>query len=1029
MTRTPTITPQMVAPQPIAFMSIAPQPMALQPITRRRIGRRVAPWICLVLITLLLPACDKFHMPGMGNMFGDKKTEQPQAKPIDEKALTGTQVLAVRLDDPIVPTSSDRTIALSAAKNEWVSFAVGLSGLPRVEQSGQLGIRIKSFAGASAGTTAISPENLRAYQLLPMPVDLNRAGFVRHTGLTAAPRQLPRALLPLKIVNGNVDLSQLRDPAHPTDPASHVSEASQGPILWIDVQVPTEAAAGAYMADCQLVDLRNDAKIISSLSLQLEVYDFVIPDERHLLMVNRLDWDSLLHIYPDRFEAITARLVNRNDKRYAAAVSTLDQLIKLAHENRVDIVVPRLQPTVKWPAGSAPVVDWSDFDTVASPWLDGSAFSDRTPVGYWPLPAVDYLNNYDKLSQTQYWTAAATHFDQKEWLRRSSVFLDKPTTGMTSMVESLQLSAQAGYILNSHPGIRVTLPVMEDQLQMSSADSPALIDGQKAGRLWAAAPGLVFASPLRNWPADLPRPQRWLRTDLPGLVPYAGAGGDERDVRLWAWLAYLRQASMILWDGVLPSADNATTPADPSEMVWFYPGEWFGVDQPVPTVQLKWVRRAQQDYEYMYLARERGEQISALVMARLVTKPVEIQPSQPLDATYGLMCGTTDAKAWREVLNLMAQTVLLRKPGQSADPQRQNALYLRTLQWLEPQERPTLLARTTSWGWGLPGATPGNWIDLRLGLDIYNASDSRAAAENLIQFTSVPPGWQVRPQAMKVPSLSTYQIRQMMMDAKFNIDQASVKTTEPVEITYTDGFKKTTQVLQLALPVGVSDRREGNLHLDGSLEDWFPEDLLLDGPMVHMFSRPMVHNQKIEPASTPTQLYSTWSESNYYLGFALHGLDKTQEVHQSRNFVDYQFRRAWGEDLAEILIQPVYADGSEGPVIHMVCKPTAGQWVERMLDPKTHVDPWQPFEGTGIRYASTINADTWRGEVAIPWKAMGDQQKGRPTLLRFNFSQHKNQTGESASWAGPVDWGRDENFTGLVYLRDEQEPGMRPANK
>ena len=64
---------------------------------------------------------------------------------------------------------------------------------------------------------------------------------------------------------------------------------------------------------------------------------------------------------------------------------------------------------------------------------------------------------------------------------------------------------------------------------------------------------------------------------------------------------------MISFADALPSLSDPTAPADPNELIWFYPGEWFGLDQPVPTIQLKWLRRAQQDYEYLYLARQRGQ--------------------------------------------------------------------------------------------------------------------------------------------------------------------------------------------------------------------------------------------------------------------------------------------------------------------------------------------------------------------------------------------------------------------------------------
>jgi hypothetical protein len=47
-----------------------------------------------------------------------------------------------------------------------------------------------------------------------------------------------------------------------------------------------------------------------------------------------------------------------------------------------------------------------------------------------------------------------------------------------------------------------------------------------------------------------------------------------------------------------------------------------------------------------------------------------------------------------------------------------------------------------------------------------------------------------------------------------------------------------------------------------------------------------------------------------------------------------------------------------------------------------------------------------------------------PVMLRFNFTQHRADTGESASWAGPVDFGRDDAFTGLLFLQEIESPGV-----
>ena len=54
---------------------------------------------------------------------------------------------------------------------------------------------------------------------LRMPVDMNRAGFVRHTGLTVETRPMPRALLPAAISSeGVINLSALRNPDDPINP-------------------------------------------------------------------------------------------------------------------------------------------------------------------------------------------------------------------------------------------------------------------------------------------------------------------------------------------------------------------------------------------------------------------------------------------------------------------------------------------------------------------------------------------------------------------------------------------------------------------------------------------------------------------------------------------------------------------------------------------------------------------------------------------------------------------------------------------
>src|SRR5207244_2543957 len=124
--------------------------------------------------------------------------------------------------------------------------------------------------------------------------------------------------------------------------------------------------------------------------------------------------------------------------------------------------------------------------------------------------------------------------------------------GRAGNLESLQMSADAAQFLKAHPKVRVTLPLEEDQVHLATKNEAGFIDAQLADRLLLAAPGIVFNSPMQQWPLDAKKPEKWLRTDVPGLVQYVGAGGDERDVRVWAWLAFLRQATLVQWGSPLP---------------------------------------------------------------------------------------------------------------------------------------------------------------------------------------------------------------------------------------------------------------------------------------------------------------------------------------------------------------------------------------------------------------------------------------------------------------------------------------------
>jgi hypothetical protein len=207
-------------------------------------------------------------------------------------------------------------------------------------------------------------------------------------------------------------------------------------------------------------------------------------------------------------------------------------------------------------------------------------------------------------------------------------------------------------------------------------------------------------------------------------------------------------------------------------------------------------------------------------------------------------------------------------------------------------------------------------------------------------------------------------------------------------------------------------------HPDGTLIDWVPEDAIHEGRLVQMSSRPALQNQEARFDEFDSAIYSSWSAGSFHLGFRVEGV-QPPAIAAGRNFVEHELRRAWGEDVCEILVQAVYDDNTLGPLLYVACKPQGQVDISRRLNRQQHANPWLAFSGADIRYGYSIDNSIWRGEVEIPWDAFNTpgQQGKRPALLRFNFSQHRGATGQSSSWAGPIDFGRDESFMGVLQIR------------
>src|SRR5437588_535690 len=115
--------------------------------------KRFSILVCFVL--LAAAGCAKVQLPSLGG--GDGKAKA---------TITGARVCGVNLNNPVSPVPTDLPIALAAAKNEWTSFSVQVSGLPPHAAKKIVSLRVQKL---TAGGISIDAQSFSAYQILPMP--------------------------------------------------------------------------------------------------------------------------------------------------------------------------------------------------------------------------------------------------------------------------------------------------------------------------------------------------------------------------------------------------------------------------------------------------------------------------------------------------------------------------------------------------------------------------------------------------------------------------------------------------------------------------------------------------------------------------------------------------------------------------------------------------------------------------------------------------------------------------------------------
>jgi hypothetical protein len=913
---------------------------------------------------------------------------------------------------------SQNTITLSAAINETVGFQLGMKSdglLAGVQSVDAEPLRMN-------GSDQIASDYIRFYRQEWITVESFPAWYLRLTPYLSETRQVADPLVPIVEGSGALPIGLKRGRCE---------------AIWVDVHVPPGTEPGIYRGGLKVGTGREEGE---RLNLVVHVWPFALPQVRHVAVVADFDTRKLLA----RHLSIGGRPyspthLRSDDPMYKQAVRTIEATLHMLNAHRLSPVTSDLQPARSVDSVGDIELDWTDYDRLVGPILDGSAFPDRQPAIAWPMPLTEDSPSpavYGGLGSARYnrmladyMAKCAEHFEANGWLDRH--YVPVPLTAADAAAK-YRLFERFGRVLKeSDPRLQPLCTLWPQSMEPYGWVGGPYRNVNALVGVWAV-PGM-FADPAQLAAQRSADRRTWL---IPSHPPYSGSlwlAAMPTSARSLPLQAYRFGCEAVFLPKINDWPDRATMNAAGSEQMLIWPGRPHGLTEPIPSVRLKRLRRGLQDCEYLWLLEQnRRGAISERIAADLFAfGGTDCYVEHFLDGRAGGWI--RDANAWELARRIIAEEIVLALEATGAvtplelvrenteriaervawtrhtetvrqvraDVEGIRALSARPVAEQEQADEPidleTLLANTPESGSLLPTpAQPPRPVELAATLSVFNAS--YGPARLAFDFVEVPPGWRTTGSAGEAPLLAPFEFARQVVMA-----EASSIPTDP------DGVVRLG--IQRVDPDGLSSVAPGRLclltvqpiesaiRIDGRLDDWpmGTENVASDFLLVGGRDVPKVNLPHPIKASQRTTVFVCRDAEYLYIAFNCEDRALNRRGITRSNYVRYDGLWPTGEDLVEVILDPAGTSLSPGDLYHVVVKANGAVIAERgaaCLEPIGAHAEWTADVVAAVD--DRWQGDRWGVEVRIPLRSLGETAE----IWGANFGRFHARSGEYSSWSG-----------------------------